>query len=154
MTKTICVIAVAFSAALMSACRPAQPGAGAGADTNPTASVRGDSGVTLAVDQRSYAPGATVAMTITNSMRDTLAFNPCTRSLERQQDMTWTVFAEPSRMCTMEAWLLKPGETRSARTELPPNLLHGTYRFVIVFSAQKPGGSRGIRALSPPFQVE
>ena len=112
--------------------------------------------VVIALDKRTYARGAEVALQITSHATDTLGFNPCTRSIERRSAGRWSEGPDEGRMCTMELWILKPHETRDAKTELDASLAAGEYRIVILFSAQKPtpsGQTPGLRGESAPFQV-
>ena len=95
-------------------------------------------------------------MTIRSRTSDVLGFNPCNRTLERQDGSRWVKFDEPGRMCTMELWLLEPQATRSAATDLPAGIPSGTYRLVLLFSRQKPGatGDSGtVRGVSASFAV-
>lgn len=132
---------------------PSQP-------TRPSTNVAGDTtqqssrDVELSLDRNHYAVGAQVTLTIRSHTSDTLGFNPCSRSLEREEGQTWVKYGEPMRMCTMELWLLQPNTTRSATTELPASISRGTYRMVLLFSRQKSEPSNPVRAVSAPFTLE
>ena len=67
----------------------------------------------------------------------------------------WTAVPEPARICTMEAWILSPGETLPGRLELPGDLVAGRYRAVLGFSAGslEPSAVK-LEARTPPFTVE
>jgi hypothetical protein len=132
------------------------PAPGPGNITRPDSTAPGAGPVMIALDKTSYAAGGEVSMKITSHATDTLGFNPCTRSIERRAGGRWSTVPDEGRMCTMELWILKPHETRDAKTELPTPLAAGEYRIVILFSAQKPtpsGTTPGIRGESAPFQV-
>jgi hypothetical protein len=148
------------------ACRSTTPEAEQGTDRRPTdtaaASRDADSAssaVLLRTDKSRYQPGARLTLTLTNRTGATYAFNPCTRLIERESGSTWTSYAEPNRMCTMEAWLLGPNATRTGATELPAQLPSGRYRIVVLLSRQgaAPPGSEAApehaRAVSPPIEV-
>jgi hypothetical protein len=114
---------------LAAGCAPAPPagaparGGGAGAG-----------GVELRTDRSDYRAGDPVALTVVNHAGDTVTFNPCTRALEAERDSGWAPVAEPQRICTMEAWLLAPGQTRTGATELPAELAPGRIRIVLAVS--------------------
>jgi hypothetical protein len=50
--------------------------------------------------------------------------------VEREVDGAWRAVEEPGRVCTMEAWLLKPRATRTATTELRAALAAGRHLLV------------------------
>ena len=120
---------------------PAPPDAGVAA-----------TGVEVRVDRSQYQPGDQIRLTIVNHDQVQYAFNPCTRALEELSGGEWRVVAEPQRACTMEAWLLDPGMTQEANTELPSNVSPAEYRILITFSRQTPGGS-AVQGRSAAFQV-
>jgi hypothetical protein len=116
--------------------------------------------VELTLDMSSYAEAAQVRMTIRSRTSDTLGFNPCNRLIEQQDAGRWVRYNEPTRMCTMELWLLEPQATRNATTQLPAAIPRGTYRAVLLLSRQKtapadaPPNWGTIRAVSAPFTVQ
>ena len=69
-------------------------------------------------------------------------------------------YNEPTRMCTMELWLLQPQASRSATTELPAAIPRGTYRVVLLLSRQRtppanaPPSWGTVRAVSAPFTIQ
>jgi Big-like domain-containing protein len=114
----------------------------------------------LAIDKSRYVPGGQVRMEIQSRTDDTLGFNPCNRLLEKQDGGRWTKVDEPTRMCTMELWLLEPRASRTATTDVAATLPKGTYRLVLLLSRQKtpPSGALAnwgtVRAVSPPFALD
>ena len=112
-------------------------------------------GLEITADRPHYRAGGPLTITIRNSREDTVSFNPCTRTLETQRDGKWIAVPEPARICTMEAWLLAPGETRAGPTELPADLVAGRYRAVLGFSAGSGEHAAGkLEARTAPFTVE
>ena len=114
--------------------------------------------VTLTLDRDTYAPGATVTMTIRNRGRDTLGYNQCSsRSVERQEGADWVPHREPERMCTMELRLLNPNETQTATTDIPATVPRGgVYRMVLTLSRQQAtpsGQTSSVHATSKTFRV-
>jgi hypothetical protein len=156
---------------VVSACQPRAPGAGAGdsardstavparTDSAPAAgaasgTVRSDS-VLLRTDKGQYKAGEQVALTIENRSASSYAFNPCTRSIEREEGGAWKAIPEPDRMCTMEAWILDARGTRTGNTELPSSLTAGRYRVVIRLTVEAPGATAGsaLTAVSNPISI-
>ena len=153
-------------------------GARQSADTTRAESVRVDSGVVsaparvdstsrrtpsdsapitgsiqLRTDRSSYAAGDPMTLTLVNGTRDSYAYNPCTRLLDRENGGTWTRIEE-TRMCTMIAHILKPRETRVEKTELTSGLEAGRYRVIIQLTVEGTGTpSRAARAVSEPITV-
>jgi Big-like domain-containing protein len=112
-------------------------------------------GLDIAADRVRYRAGQPLTLTIRNGREDTVSFNPCTRTLETQRDGKWVAVPEPARICTMEAWMLSPGSTRTGPTELPADLRAGRYRVVLGFGAGsgEPPAER-LEARTPPFSVD
>jgi hypothetical protein len=112
-------------------------------------------GVQVTTDRSSYRAGDPVTLTVHNGSADTVTFNPCTRTLEREGAGGWSAVAEPQRICTMEAWVLAPSEQRAGPTELPSDLTAARYRAVLAFTAESatPGSER-FEARTAPFAVE
>lgn len=108
--------------------------------------------VHIETSAQSYAAGGNVAMTIHNGATSQVAFNPCTRAVERESSGVWTPVPEPSRVCTMEAWILEPDSSRGATTQLPADLTAGQYRLAIDFATQNQASER-IRGTSNAFAV-
>lgn len=118
------------------------------------ATARADS-VVLRTDKTQYNAGDQMTLTLENRSASSFAFNPCTRTIEREESGAWTAVPEPGRMCTMEAWILDAHGTRSGPTELPSPLAPGRYRVVVrltVESPQNPPGS-AVSAVSEPITV-
>lgn len=109
--------------------------------------------VTLTTGDTVYGPGASVNLTIVNHSPTQVAFNPCTRTVEQQAGSGWTSLDEPTRVCTMIAWLLEPDSSRTATTELPDSLPAGRYRLRLAFSSQDSTGTR-MAGVSNEFRVE
>jgi hypothetical protein len=132
----------------VAACTPAPP-----ADAPPHSPPLED-GVQIVTDRPSYRAGDPLTLTVHNGSADRIAFNPCTRSLEREQAGGWRAVTEPQRICTMEAWILAPGERRDGPTELPADLAPGRYRVVLAFTLESANPSAGRReARTAPFAV-
>ena len=112
-------------------------------------------GLDIAADRVRYRAGQPLTLTVRNSREDTVSFNPCTRTLETQRDGKWIAVPEPARICTMEAWMLSPGSTRTGPTELPADLRAGRYRVVLGFGdgSMEPPPER-LKARTPPFSVD
>jgi hypothetical protein len=134
---------------IVAACAPAPP-----ADA-PSRSPALAGGVQVTTDRPSYRSGDPLTLTVHNGSADPIAFNPCTRTLEREQGAGWRAVAEPQRICTMEAWILGPGERRDGPTELPGDLTPGRYRAVLAFTPESANPSAGRwEARTAPFVVE
>jgi hypothetical protein len=132
----------------VAACTPAPP-----VDAPPHSPTL-EGGVQVVTDRPSYRTGDPLTLTVYNGSADRIAFNPCTRSLEREQAGGWLAVAEPQRICTMEAWILGPGERRAGPTELPADLAPGRYRAVLAFTLESADPSAGRRkARTAPFAV-
>lgn len=111
-------------------------------------------GLQVATDRTSYRAGDPLTLTVHNGLADSIAFNPCTRTLEREEAGHWRAVSEPQRICTMEAWLLAPGERRAGPTDLPADLATGRYRAVLAFTVESANPSAGRReARTSPFAV-
>lgn len=117
-----------------------------------TDSARGP--IEIVTDRTVYRAADPIELTIANRGRDTLAFNPCTRTLERDTDGAWEPLEEPDRICTMEAWILGPGETRAGRTELPSEMPSGRYRVALAFTVEGGAGGGRLTARSAPVTVQ
>ena len=150
---------------LHAACRPGAPGGAPGDTAKPSTSadagkspasgtVRTDS-VVLRTDKTQYRSGEQMTLTFENRSASSYAFNPCARSLERENGGSWSAVPEEGRMCTMEAWILDPHGTRSGPTELPASLAPGRYRVVVRMSVETAGGAAAsaVSAVSDPIMV-
>ena len=153
------IIALLAATLALAACQPPTPDP---ADTPSTPDARDQAPtpdtpagpVELHTDATSYAPGGQVGLTIVNRGDAPYAFNPCTRTIEREVAGAWETVPEPDRVCTMEAWILEPGATRTATTELPATLADGRHRLAISLTrdGQQPPAQATVAA-SPPFTV-
>jgi hypothetical protein len=136
---------------------PATPSSSPPAATPGTAatSARTDS-VVLRTDKSQYRAGEKVTLTFENRSASRYAFNPCTRTLEREENGAWTAMPDEGRMCTMEAWILDPRGTRTGATELPTPLAPGRYRVVVRMTIESPGATgsaTAVNAVSDPITV-
>jgi hypothetical protein len=164
-------VLVVSATIVLGACRAGAPGSDVSdsaqpsaqpspsADTTPPAgaggaTVRSDS-VLLRTDKAQYGAGEQMTLTLENRSASSYAFNPCTRSVEREEGGAWTPVPEPDRMCTMEAWILDAKGTRTGTTELPTPLAAGRYRVVVRLTVESPGGASGsaVTAVSDPIEV-
>jgi len=109
-------------------------------------------GIELRTDRASYRAGDNATLTIVNHTGRGWTFNPCTHTLERESGATWQVVPE-GRMCTMEAWILKAGETRTAQTSFGGSLDAGRYRLVIAFAAEGAPAGQRTTATSAPVSI-
>lgn len=143
-------------AATMIACQSAPtPDDRSGQPVDSIPAAAPDGPIALRTDSTQYAAGASVGLSLTSSAEATYSFNPCTRSIEMWDGAAWVGVEEEDRICTMEAWLIEPGATRTATTELPRSLDAGQYRLVIAFTREADAQSspERLRAISPPFSV-
>jgi hypothetical protein len=147
------VAAVLFAAACVRKPEPSPDSAlVAPGPVPPAATVDSSVAIELRTDRASYRAGDNATLTIVNHTKREWTFNPCTRTLERESGTAWQVVPE-GRMCTMEAWIIGPGATRSAPTSFGGSLEAGRYRLVIAFaSASAPAGG-GVRATSAPVTI-
>ena len=158
------LVGTGLALAAFTACRASGPGASPGdtarlsqrADSatpsSPANGAHADS-VVLRTNKTQYRAGETMTLTFENKSGSSYAFNPCTRSLERETGGSWSAVPEEGRMCTMEAWILDPHGTRSGDTELPASLPAGRYRVVVRMTMQSPGGAAAVSAVSDPIAV-
>jgi len=148
------------------ACRPSVSGSGATdstaaparADSTPASSASGTTrsdSVLLRTDKTQYRAGEKMTLTLENKSAASFTFNPCTRSIERQDGAVWTALPDEGRMCTMEAWLLDPHGTRSGATDLPSPLPAGRYRVVVRLTREQTAGAAAaaMTAVSDPITV-
>jgi hypothetical protein len=153
--------------ALLGGCRPKAPGSAAtdsaitsarpdtaSSTAAPASSSQSDS-IVLRTDKTQYRAGEKITLTFENKSARSYTFNPCMRTLERDEKGPWTPIAEPGRICTMEAWLLDPHGTRTGPTELPTPLSAGRYRIVVRMTVDASGGapSSAVNAVSDPITV-
>jgi hypothetical protein len=130
------------------ACAPSPP-------ADQPAQAAGGGGIQVTTDRSSYRAGDPMTLTVRNGSADTVTFNPCTRTLEREQGGAWTAVSEAARICTMAAWVLAPGERRAEPTELPGDLEAARYRAVLAFTVESANPSEGrLEVRSAPFMVE
>ena len=116
-------------------------------------SARTDS-VLLRTDKTQYRAGEKVTLTFENKSAASYAFNPCTRTLERENRSAWTAMPDEGRMCTMEAWILDPHATRTGPTELPASLTAGRYRVLVRMTIEGGGTpAPAVTAISDPITV-
>jgi hypothetical protein len=125
------------------------PGPTADTTASPTDSV------VVTTDKVQYRAGESMTLSFENRSASSYAFNPCTRTVERDDSGTWTTVPEPNRICTMEAWILDPRGTRSGPTELPTPLTPGRYRVAVRMTKEPPGGgaASAVVAVSRPIEV-
>jgi Big-like domain-containing protein len=110
--------------------------------------------VVLRTDKTQYRAGEKVMLTFENKSAASYAFNPCTRTLEREDGSAWTAIPDEGRMCTMEAWILDPRATRTGPTELPASLTAGRYRVLVRMTIEGGGTpSPAVTAISDPISV-
>jgi hypothetical protein len=165
--RRLAVILVSLSLLALAGCRSGpsgSPSADSGspssrADTPPaapaaSATVRSDS-VLLRTDKSQYKAGERMTLTFENRSAVGYTFNPCQRSIEREDGGTWKPLPDEGRMCTMEAWLLGPHSTGTGPTELPATIPAGRYRVVVRMGVESPGATAAstITAVSDPFTV-
>lgn len=150
-------VTIAFALVAL-ACRPSTPASGTPDSTTPTpapsasATVRSDS-VLVRTDKTQYHAGEKVTLTFENKSATKYTFNPCSRSLEREQNGSWVAVPDPGRMCTMEAWVLDAHGTRNGDTDLDSPLDAGRYRIVVRMTPDMPNATTSISAVSDPITV-
>ncbi len=124
--------------------------------TQPDTQPMPQSDVTIATDTRTYRAGDPVELKIINASTRRFTFNPCTRTLEREDDAVadkWTEVKE-DRMCTMIAHVLDPNATRNERTELGEELGPGRYRMLVHFASDDSAAKAvTVTAYTRPFTV-
>jgi hypothetical protein len=155
------ISALAIMMLMAGGCRPSAPGSSA-SDSTPTpsasspstTSTRSDS-VVLRTDKSQYRAGEKVTLTFENKSSRSYAFNPCTRTIEREENGAWTALPDAGRMCTMEAWILEPRGTRTGPTELPSPMAAGRYRVVVRMTVETTDGTAAtpVIAASDPITV-
>lgn len=165
-TRRLSTIVLAAVTATLMACTSSTPRSSTGDSSTPTAradstpasappaTARADS-VVLRTDKAQYRAGEKMTLTFENKGAASYSFNPCTRSVEREDGTTWTTVPDEGRMCTMQAWVLDPHGTRSGPTELPAPLAPGRYRIVVRLTPEQPAGtsSPAVSAISDPITV-
>ena len=110
--------------------------------------------VTLRLDRAEYGQGEQPRLTLINTGGWTYAYNPCTRVIEVNTDGAWTAAETGPRICTMEAWMLRPGDSVTAPIELPATLPAGQFRLRLAMTTEGvPPGEGHLLLVSPPFTV-
>ena len=96
-----------------------------------------------------------MTLTLENKSASSFTFNPCNRSIERQDGGKWIALPDEGRMCTMEAWVLDPHGSRSGPTELPATIAPGKYRVVVRLNRDQTAGaqSSAVSAISDAITV-
>ncbi len=156
--RTIVALAVIASACVKQPARSADSANGAAETPSPPMgappATRSDSTrpIELRTDRTTYRAGDQVTMTIVNHTSQGWAFNPCTRIIERNNGGRWEATPD-ARRCTMIAWILKGGETRTATTNFDSSLNAGSYRLVIGFSPDGPSQAQQTTAASAPVTI-
>ena len=121
--------------------------------TVPVDASAGDS-VQIVTDQPSYHAGDMIALRVVNRTSQTLGYNACTRTLQRNRVGVWLTLSDTGRVCTMQIQVIPPGTAQVARTVLQSGLTPGEYRVVIRFSAEAGATTQWIAAASNAFQIE
>ena len=152
LTRGAAIVALALAAACVRKPGPATDSAAIPPPSRSTASTDSSAGIELRTDRASYRAGDSATLTIVNHTGRGWTFNPCTRTLEREAGATWQVVPE-GRMCTMEAWILRPGETRTAPTSFGSSRDAGRYRLVIAFATEGAPAGQSTRATSAPVAI-
>ena len=135
-------LAILGCAIVALACRPRPPRASA------------SDSVVLRTDKAEYRAGETMTLTLENRGGSSYTFNPCTRTLERQDGSTWTALPDEGRMCTMEAWMLDAHGTKSGPTELPASITPGRYRVLVRLTQERADSSGApVIATSDPITI-
>jgi len=121
---------------------------------SPTAAAPADS-VILRTDKGAYRAGEKMTLTLENKSASSFTFNPCNRSIERQDGGNWIALPDEGRMCTMEAWVLDPHGSRSGPTELPATIAPGKYRVVIRLNRDQTAGAQSpaVSAISDAITI-
>jgi hypothetical protein len=109
--------------------------------------------VLLRTDKAQYRAGEKLTLTFENKSGSKYTFNPCSRSLEREQRGSWVAVPDTGSMCTLEAWVLDPHGTRTGDTELDSPLEAGRYRIVVRMTPDAPNAAGSISAVSDPITV-
>ena len=164
------IAVIAATTLTLGGCRPSAPGSADSAPATPSSSppaatpgttsetsataVRTDS-VVLRTDKSQYRAGEKVTLTFENRSARRFTFNPCTRTLEHEVNGAWTAMPDEGRMCTMEAWILDPRDTRTGATELPSPLAPGRYRVVVRMTMESADADSAtpVNAVSDPMTV-
>jgi len=103
----------------------------------------------LRTDRSSYKAGERMTLTLVNPTGNSYAYNPCTRTLERENGGAWVEIQE-MRMCTMIAHILQARSSRTEQTELTTGLEPGRYRVVLALTVEGSGTpSRSVRLRAP-----
>ena len=152
--RHLAALAAAAAFVGLAGCRSGAPGSASSDSPAASATARSDS-VLLRTDRTQYKAGEKVTLTFENRSTASYAFNPCTRSLEREDGETWKPLPDEGRMCTMEAWILAPRGTRTGATELPATIAAGRYRVVVRMTVEGTGSTpaSAITAMSDPITV-
>lgn len=109
--------------------------------------------VRITVAPGTYAAGALVPLTVSNLGDQEYVWNPCMRTLQRPAELEWVTVDEPERVCTLEGWMLRPGNRTEAATGLPASLPAGEYRFRYGFSRAVDDHNVTDYQVSNPFTV-
>lgn len=112
------------------------PGTNVPADSQPDVE-RDGAPIILRAERGEYRPGESVALSITNQGAATYGFNPCPRVLEYRAGTEWRTVDEQRRICTMELWVLRPGQSQTATIDLPKELTAGEYRILVSFTLER-----------------
>jgi hypothetical protein len=111
----------------------------------------------ITTNRTTYARGNTGEATIRNVSGETLEYNLCPRSLERQANKYWIVAFEwptAGASCTTESRQMGKDQAINALFDIPTGVPTGTYRVVFTgLSDQKGRKLSGDNAATPKFEV-
>ncbi|MCY1073860.1 immunoglobulin-like domain-containing protein [Archangium lansingense] len=86
----------------------------------------------LRTDQEHYAPGSELKLQLQNVSLQSLGYNLCFATLQRQAEETWTEVPRPDgTVCAAYQDRLLPGKSSEELQPLDASLPEGTYRYVI-----------------------
>ena len=115
---------------------------------------RDDGSVVLRLDRSEYRAGEQPRLTVINAGAATYAWNPCTRTLEHRSGSAWVPGDPEMRLCTMEAWVLRPADSTSVPLDLPAQLPPGVYRARLAFTTDGAAAGAGrLEVTSSPFTI-
>ena len=110
--------------------------------------------VQLVVNRAAYRGGDTLVATVQNETSLQLIHGACSLALQHHLGGTWVPAEQPPAICTMQAFLVRPGSSETLRKVVRSAVAPGEYRVVLTLYLDEPSSAHNVAVPSNSFQIE